>query len=87
MMGGGHHGMINLVSPADSPTQIRRGSVMIGSYAFGMMGQSSMVAAFLPAMMASATPRCLVRLRLTSLERADERGWGLPAINAERTTQ
>lgn len=41
MMGGGRHGMINLVSPADSPTQIRRGAVMIGSYAFGMMGQSS----------------------------------------------
>lgn len=41
MMGGGHRAMINLVSPADSPTQIRRGAIMIGSYAFSMMGQNS----------------------------------------------
>lgn len=37
-MGGGRHGMINLVSPADSPTQIRRGTIAITSYMFGMMG-------------------------------------------------
>ncbi len=45
-MGGSHHGMINLVSPADSPTQIRRGAIviiggyMIGGYMTGMMGQN-----------------------------------------------
>jgi hypothetical protein len=41
MMGGGRHGMINLVSPADSPTQIQYGVIMIGSYALGMMGPGS----------------------------------------------
>lgn len=41
MMSGGSHGMINLVSPADSPTQIRRGAITIGSH-MTMMGSNSM---------------------------------------------
>jgi hypothetical protein len=40
-MGGGRRTMINLVSPADSPIQIRRGTVMVGQYMVGM-GQNSM---------------------------------------------
>jgi len=39
-MGGGRHGAITLVSPADSPTQVRRGVVMVGQYMAGMMGQN-----------------------------------------------
>lgn len=36
-MGGGRHTMVNLVSPADSATQIARGVVMVGAHA-GVMG-------------------------------------------------
>ncbi len=40
-MGGGRRTMINLISPADSPIQIRRGTVMFGMYMTGM-GQNPM---------------------------------------------
>lgn len=40
-MGGGRRTMINLVSPADSPTQIRRGTLMFGQHMSGL-GQNSM---------------------------------------------
>ena len=40
-MGGGRRSMINLVSPADSPIQIRRGVLMIGQY-MSSMGSTMM---------------------------------------------
>jgi len=43
MMGGGRRTMINLVSPANSPIQIRRGVVMVGAYMFGMGQQGGMM--------------------------------------------
>lgn len=64
MMGGGRHGMINLVSPADSPTQIRLGTLMIGQYLFGMMGQNSMGSGT-PAPGANGTPGLRLVLRPT----------------------
>ncbi|MBI3782864.1 MAG: c-type cytochrome [Deltaproteobacteria bacterium] len=57
-MGGGRNGMINLVSPADSPTQIRRGSVAIASYISAMMG------AAIAGPHGSGTPGLRVMLRL-----------------------
>ena len=61
MMGGGRHGMINLVSPADSPTQIRLGTVAIGSYATGMMGSG------MTGLNGSATPGIRLLLRLSGV--------------------
>jgi hypothetical protein len=61
-MGGGRHGMINLVSPADSPTQIRRGAVMVGQYMHGT-GQNSMGPAT-PGAGGNRTPGIRVVLRL-----------------------
>jgi hypothetical protein len=58
MMGGGRHGTINLVSPADSPTQIRRGTIVIASYMFGMMGSGASGSS------GSGTPGVRVMLRL-----------------------
>ena len=58
MMGGGRHGTINLVSPADSPTQIRRGTIAIASYMFGMMGSG------IAGPSGSGTPGVRVMLRL-----------------------
>lgn len=40
-MGGGRRTVINLVSPADSPIQIRRGTLMFGQH-MSTMGQNSM---------------------------------------------
>lgn len=62
MMGGGRRTMINLVSPANSPTQIRRGTLMFGQF-MSMMGQNSMG----PGMSgpgANGTPVSQVMLRL-----------------------
>jgi hypothetical protein len=46
-MGGGRRSSVNLVSPAASQTQIRRGMLMIGSF-MGMMGNSAMRGAMMP---------------------------------------
>jgi hypothetical protein len=56
-MGGGRRTMINLVSPADSPTQVRRGVLMIGQY------MSMMQTPAAPGGQASA-PRVWLLLRL-----------------------
>ena len=65
-MGGGRHAMINLVSPADSPTQIRRGAIMIGQYMVGMMGQNS------PGPSGTQTPGIRIVLHLSGV--ADTNG-------------
>ena len=56
-MGGGRRTMINLVSPADSPTQVRRGVLMVGQY------MSMMQTPAAPGGQASA-PRVWLLLRL-----------------------
>ena len=61
-MGGGRRTIINLVSPADSPTQIRRGTVMVGQYMLGM-GQNAMGPG-MPGVNASGTPGARLVLRL-----------------------
>jgi hypothetical protein len=61
-MGGGRRTMINLVSPADSPIQIRRGTVMVGQYMLGM-GQNSMGPG-MPGLGGNATPGTRLVLRL-----------------------
>ena len=63
-MGGGRHGMINLVSPADSPIQIRRGAIMIGQYMAGMMGQNS-IGNRQPGASGTGTPGIRIVLRLS----------------------
>ena len=54
--------MINLVSPADSPTQIRRGTVMLGQY-MSTMGQNPMGPG-MPGSSANGAPVARVMLRL-----------------------
>jgi hypothetical protein len=68
-MGGGRRAMINLVSPADSPTQIRRGTVMVGQHMFGM-GQSS-VEPGMPGPSGNGTPGTVVVLRLYGVSDAN----------------
>ena len=60
-MGGSPRAMVNLVSPADSSIQIRRGALMIGQYMFGM-GQHPL--ADMPGPGGNATPGIRFVLRL-----------------------
>jgi hypothetical protein len=62
-MGGGRRSMINLVSPADSPIQIRRGVLMIGQY-MSSMGSTMMRA---PVPGGDSTPRVWLMLRLSGV--------------------
>jgi hypothetical protein len=60
-MGGGRRTIINLVSPADSPTQIRRGTVMFGQY-MSNIGQPFMPG--MPGASENGTRQARVMLRL-----------------------
>ena len=73
MMGGGRRTMINLVSPANSLTQIRRGTLMFGQY-MSMMGQNSMGPGMSgPGANGASVSQVMLRLYLSGV--SDANGW------------